>query len=210
VAGVQRWCAARVPEHARHQVRVECEVAHDTSRSSSGVPPGARTSGPNGPPFRSHACVTPPPTSPGPCTGATATFASTSTSPWLPHTRVEDLLTELDRDPASLGPTYQLRHQTAHSPPLRWGQLQPSRRGQFRLTSPPIGVAPLDDGSTHPCGGCNVTDHHASGSAVSFTSPVTLLPPVLDADGWAVAVVVAAAMGVRLPASPLSACRHMP
>src|SRR3954462_10293921 len=26
VAQVQRWCAARVPEHARHQVRVECEV----------------------------------------------------------------------------------------------------------------------------------------------------------------------------------------
>ena len=27
VARVQRWCAVRVPEHARHQVRVECEVA---------------------------------------------------------------------------------------------------------------------------------------------------------------------------------------
>ena len=27
VARVQRWCAHRVPEHARHQVRVECEVA---------------------------------------------------------------------------------------------------------------------------------------------------------------------------------------
>jgi hypothetical protein len=26
VARVRRWCAARVPEHARHQVRVECEV----------------------------------------------------------------------------------------------------------------------------------------------------------------------------------------
>jgi hypothetical protein len=26
VARVQRWCAARVPEHARHQVRVECQV----------------------------------------------------------------------------------------------------------------------------------------------------------------------------------------
>lgn len=24
---VQRWCAARVPEHARHQVRVECQLA---------------------------------------------------------------------------------------------------------------------------------------------------------------------------------------
>ena len=27
VARAQRWCAARVPEDARHQVRVECEVA---------------------------------------------------------------------------------------------------------------------------------------------------------------------------------------
>ena len=27
VARVQRWCAARVPEHARHPVRVECQVA---------------------------------------------------------------------------------------------------------------------------------------------------------------------------------------
>jgi Protein of unknown function (DUF3024) len=27
VARVQRWCAARVPEHARHQVRIECELA---------------------------------------------------------------------------------------------------------------------------------------------------------------------------------------
>lgn len=27
VARVQRWCAERVPERARHQVRVECEVA---------------------------------------------------------------------------------------------------------------------------------------------------------------------------------------
>ncbi len=27
VARVRRWCAARVPERARHQVRVECDVA---------------------------------------------------------------------------------------------------------------------------------------------------------------------------------------
>lgn len=26
VARVRRWCAARVPERARHQVRVECQV----------------------------------------------------------------------------------------------------------------------------------------------------------------------------------------
>jgi hypothetical protein len=27
VARVQRWCAARVPERARHQVRVQCQLA---------------------------------------------------------------------------------------------------------------------------------------------------------------------------------------
>lgn len=27
IARVQRWCATRVPEHARHQVRVECQIA---------------------------------------------------------------------------------------------------------------------------------------------------------------------------------------
>jgi len=27
VARVHRWCAARVPGHARHQVRIECDVA---------------------------------------------------------------------------------------------------------------------------------------------------------------------------------------
>ena len=27
VARVQRWCAARVPEEALHQVRVECQIA---------------------------------------------------------------------------------------------------------------------------------------------------------------------------------------
>lgn len=26
IARVQRWCAARVPEHALHQVRVECQA----------------------------------------------------------------------------------------------------------------------------------------------------------------------------------------
>ncbi|KAF0957432.1 DUF3024 domain-containing protein [Rhodococcus sp. T7] len=27
IARVQRWCGARVPEHARHEVRLECEIA---------------------------------------------------------------------------------------------------------------------------------------------------------------------------------------
>jgi len=27
VAAVRRWCAARIPDHARHQVYLDCEVA---------------------------------------------------------------------------------------------------------------------------------------------------------------------------------------
>jgi hypothetical protein len=27
VARIQRWCEQRVPEHARHQVRVECDIS---------------------------------------------------------------------------------------------------------------------------------------------------------------------------------------
>ncbi len=34
ITRVRRWCAARVSEPTRHQVRVECEIAHDTSRTS--------------------------------------------------------------------------------------------------------------------------------------------------------------------------------
>ena len=46
VARVLRWCAARVPEHALHQVRVECESPHDTSPLSSGAPPWREDFGP--------------------------------------------------------------------------------------------------------------------------------------------------------------------
>src|SRR5215218_6453258 len=87
VARVQRWCAARVPEHARHKSESSARSPHDTSPSSSGALPGARTSGRNGPTFRSPVCATPPPTSLGPCTGATATSASTSTT--YSHRRTE-------------------------------------------------------------------------------------------------------------------------
>jgi hypothetical protein len=30
IARVRRWCEQRVPEHARGQVRVECDIAHGT------------------------------------------------------------------------------------------------------------------------------------------------------------------------------------
>lgn len=45
VARVQRWCAARVPEHARHQVRVECELAPRHLTSVERRAPWVRTSG---------------------------------------------------------------------------------------------------------------------------------------------------------------------
>ena len=35
VTRVQRWCAARVPEHARHQVRVECEIGRSALTGTS-------------------------------------------------------------------------------------------------------------------------------------------------------------------------------
>jgi hypothetical protein len=46
IARVQRWCAVGVPEHAGHQVRVECEVAPRTSGSSNGAPPWREDFGP--------------------------------------------------------------------------------------------------------------------------------------------------------------------
>src|SRR4029077_13377457 len=81
---------------------------------------------------------------------------------------------------------------------------------QQRLRDRPNGVAPLDDGSTRPFGGGNVAGDHVSSPAVSFAVAIALLPAMREADGRAVAVVVAAAVGVRLPASPVSARRHVP
>ena len=86
VARVQRWCAARVPEHARHQVRIECEVAPRHLTIVERRAPWREDFGPEWTAFPIARLRYTPPTSPGPCTGATATFASTSTSQWLPHT----------------------------------------------------------------------------------------------------------------------------
>ena len=50
VAQVQRWCAVRVPEPARNQVRVECEVAPRHLTIVERRAPGASTSGSGGKP----------------------------------------------------------------------------------------------------------------------------------------------------------------
>jgi len=47
VARVQRWCAGRVPEHARHQVRVECAVARSHLTIVERRPPWRANLGPD-------------------------------------------------------------------------------------------------------------------------------------------------------------------
>jgi len=99
VARVQRWCAARVPEHARHQVRVECEPAPRHLTIVERRAPWREDAGPEWTNF--------------PIARLRYTAADKSwTLYWrdrnlrfhiydllAPSRRVEDLLTEIDRDP---------------------------------------------------------------------------------------------------------------
>jgi len=99
IARVLRWCAARVPEHARHQVRVECQVA---PRHLTIVERRAPWPEDYGPDWRTF-----------PIGRLRYTTAGNSwTLYWrdcnqrfhlydllTPSSRVDDLLTETDRDP---------------------------------------------------------------------------------------------------------------
>src|SRR6476659_6920910 len=119
VARVQRWCAARVPEHARHQVRVECEVAPRHLTIVERRAPWREDFGPEWTAF--------------PIARLRYTAADKS---WTLYWRDRNLRFHLYEPMAPSHRVEDPRHHTAHLPPLRWGQLQPSRRGQFRLTSP--------------------------------------------------------------------------
>ncbi len=119
VARVQRWCAARVPEHARHPVRVECEVAPRHLTIVERRAPWREDFGPEWTAF--------------PIARLRYTAADKS---WTLYWRDRNLRFHLYEPMAPSHRVEDPRHQTAHLPPLRWGQLQPSRRGQFRLTSP--------------------------------------------------------------------------
>ena len=102
VARVQRWCAAQVPEHARHQVRVECQVA---ARHLTIVELRAPWQEDTGQAWTSF-----------PIARMRYTAAEKSwTLYWCdrnlrfhlydllaPTNRVDDLLTEIDRDPTSI------------------------------------------------------------------------------------------------------------
>jgi hypothetical protein len=102
VARVRRWCAERVPEHAHHQVRVECEVAARHVTVVERRAPWAEDLGPEWTSF--------------PIARLRYTANDRRwTLFWrdrnlrfrryellLPSNRVEDLLAELDRDPTCI------------------------------------------------------------------------------------------------------------
>lgn len=102
VARVRRWCAARVPEHARHQVRVECEIAPRHLTILERRAPWHEDLGPEWTSL--------------PIARLRYTAADKSWTlywrdrnlrfhnydPLAPSQRVEDLLTELDRDPTCI------------------------------------------------------------------------------------------------------------
>jgi Protein of unknown function (DUF3024) len=101
VARVQRWCAARVPEHVRHQVRVECDIAARHLTILERRAPWRKDFGPEWTSF------------PIARLGYAAT-TKTWTLYWRdrnlkfhrydlldPSPRIDDLLTELDRDPTA-------------------------------------------------------------------------------------------------------------
>lgn len=102
VARVRRWCAARVPEHARHEVRVECELAPRHLTIVERRPPWRADLGPG---------WTTLPVARLRYTAADATwtlcwrdrnlrFHAYDQLPPSPH--VEDLLAEVDRDPTAI------------------------------------------------------------------------------------------------------------
>jgi Protein of unknown function (DUF3024) len=102
ITRVQRWCAARVPEHASHQVRVECQISPRHLTIVERRAPWREDFGPEWTSF--------------PIARLRYTTAEKSwTLYWrdrnlrfhlydllAPSNRVDDLLAELDRDPTCI------------------------------------------------------------------------------------------------------------
>ena len=102
VARVQRWCAARVPDHARHEVRVECQTAPRHLTIVERRAPWRAESGPEWTTF--------------PIARLRYTVADKSWTLYFrdrnlrfhrydllaPSRQIDDLLTELDRDPTCI------------------------------------------------------------------------------------------------------------
>jgi hypothetical protein len=128
VARVKRWCAARVPEHARHQVRVECETTprHLTILERRALARRLRTGMdqlPDRPAALHHHRQNLDPVLARP-------------QPALPPLRPTGPLTSGRRSSHRARPRPH-RHLLGLIPARpQVGQLPPSQRGQFRLTSP--------------------------------------------------------------------------
>jgi hypothetical protein len=102
VARVQRWCAARVPDEARHEVRVDCDIAARHLTITEHRPPWREDLGPDWISF---------PIARLRYTATTRTW----TLYWRdrnqrfhrydllkPSSHVQDLLTEIDNDPTGI------------------------------------------------------------------------------------------------------------
>jgi hypothetical protein len=137
VAQAQRWCAVRVPEHARNQVRVECEVAPRHLTIVERRAPWREDFGPEWTSF---------PIARLRYTAADKTWTLLLARPKssLPHLRATGSLAPSRRPPHRDRPRPHL-HLLGVTPNadsrrfparLRWSQLQPPQWGQFELTSP--------------------------------------------------------------------------
>ena len=135
IARVERWCAARVPDHARHQVHVECKIA---PRHLTIVERRTPWHADLGPELTSYPIA--------------RLRYNTADQTWTlyrrdrnlrfhiydqlaPSNQVENLLNELDHDPnphlLGLTPTSQPAEHPSRAPPT------PSQWSQAGLTSPP-------------------------------------------------------------------------
>jgi len=102
MARVQRWCAARTPEHARHQVRVECEVAACHVTIIERRAPWRADLGPEWtsvPVARLRYAAA---TKSWTLYGRDRNLRFHSYDELAPSSRIDDLLAEIDRDPAGI------------------------------------------------------------------------------------------------------------
>ena len=102
VAGVQRWCAVRVPEHARHQVRVECEFAPRHLTIVERRAPWREDFGPEWTSLPIARLRYPASEKTWTLFWRDRNLRFHGYDPLSPSPRIDDLLTEIDRDPTCI------------------------------------------------------------------------------------------------------------
>ncbi|WP_456301836.1 DUF3024 domain-containing protein [Rhodococcus qingshengii] len=71
LAWVVKYCASRIPDHLRHEIRVECDVTPRHVTICECRPPWQEDPARSGHDFRSPACITRRKPGGGPCIGGT-------------------------------------------------------------------------------------------------------------------------------------------